>query len=181
DQLQTLNNRRIATSHPQILSQFLKANEIQAQLVNLSGSVELAPRMNLADLVCDLVSTGNTAKLNGLTQMRTIFKSQAVLVSKNKFSSIESELKEEFLLRVQAAISAQKLKYLMMNIPQTEKSFFVKMLPAARSPTILPLSDERYAALQVVLSEDEVWKIFPSLKRMGATDIILTEVVGYLK
>ncbi|MFN7904050.1 MAG: ATP phosphoribosyltransferase, partial [Pseudobdellovibrionaceae bacterium] len=138
-------------------------------------------RMNLADLVCDLVSTGNTAKLNGLTQMRTIFKSQAVLVSKNKFSSIESELKEEFLLRVQAAISAQKLKYLMMNIPQTEKSFFVNMLPAARSPTILPLSDERYAALQVVLSEDEVWKIFPSLKRMGATDIILTEVVGYLK
>jgi len=137
--------------------------------------------MNLADLVCDLVSTGNTAKLNGLTQMRTIFKSQAVLVSKDKFSAIEPELKEEFLIRIQAAISAQKLKYLMMNIPQTEKSIFVKMLPAARSPTILPLSDERYAALQVVLSEDEVWKIFPSLKRMGATDIILTEVVGYLK
>lgn len=169
-----LENKTIATSYPKILNDFLSENKINAKVIKISGSVEIAPALGVADYICDLVSTGNTLKLNKLKKSFTILDSQAVLIKSKKFND-NSELKNvfnELMLRINSSLNARKSKYIMMNIHKNSLDEIINIIPSLKSPTILPLSDEGLFAVHAVIQEDKFWEIIGDLKAAGASGIL---------
>ncbi len=177
-ELKEFNNQRIATSYPNLLGDFLRKNNLNATIVEISGSVETAPSLGIADAICDLVSTGNTLKLHKLKKSFDVFESEAVLIA-NK--SIHKDLKknpvfEELLFRIDSALKAKSSKYLMMNAPKTSIEKIKGVLPALKSPTILPLADESMVAVHAVIPSEKFWDILRNLKNAGASDILLLTI-----
>jgi len=169
-----LNEKTIATSYPNILKDYLRKNDVVAKVIELSGSVEIAPSLGIADFICDLVSTGNTLKLNKLKKSLKVLDSQAVLIKSRKMDE-DKELKlsfENLLGRMGSSISARKSKYIMMNIPKNSLKRIIEIIPSLKSPTVLPLSDENLLAVHAVIKKDKFWEINEELKEAGASGIL---------
>lgn len=169
-----LNGKIIATSYPNILNDYLTKKNIQAKIIELSGSVEIAPSLGVADLICDLVSTGNTLKLNKLKKSFNVLNSQAVLIKSKKMEQepLIKELFDKLLGRIDSSLKAKKSKYIMMNVPKASLERVIEIIPSLKSPTVLPLSDNNLFAVHAVILEDKFWKINTDLKEAGASGIL---------
>ena len=173
--LKDINGKTIATAHPVILKDFLKRNEIDAKVIHLNGSVEIAPSLGIADLICDIVSTGNTLLQNKLKKSFTVFDSEAVLIcSKNtRKNAQKNSVLEHLVTRINSVLIAKKSKYLMLNAPKKSLEKIIKVVPALKSPTILPLADKEMVAVHAVITTDKFWAISDRLKEAGASGILL--------
>lgn len=171
-----LNSRKIATSYPLILSNFLKEKKITATIQEISGSVEIAPRIGLADAICDLVSSGSTLFTNELTELETVLRSEAVLIS-NKNLSVEKQiLLNKLLFRIRAVKKAKNNKYVLLNAPNDKLEAICKLLPGMKSPTILPLAEKGWSSVHSVISENDFWNVIENLKINGAQGILIIPI-----
>jgi len=171
-----LEGKKIATSYPRLLTQFLQKHSITATIEEISGSVEIAPGIGLADAICDIVSSGSTLLTNGLKEVEMVFQSQAVLISGMQLSPEKKNILEKLLFRIRAVNKAKKFKYVLLNIP-TDKIPQVKaVLPGMKSPTILPLAMEGWSSLHSVISEDDFWTVIDQLKEAGAQGILIVPI-----
>ena len=176
--LKDLDGARIATSYPYLLDDFLQRNGVQAKVVHLSGSVEVAPRAGLADAICDLVSTGVTLEANGLKELEVIFRSSACLVASDKARSAEiDDLIERLLVRINGVMQAKESKYIMLHAPSSKVEQIIDLLPGAEKPTILPLagSDDQ-VAVHAVSTETVFWETMESLKQLGGSSILVLPI-----
>lgn len=171
-----LNGKKIATSYPHLTQQFLKQNNLQAEIHEISGSVELAPGIGLADAVCDLVSSGSTLFMNGLQEVQTILKSEAVLVKYNGLNEAQEKLLSQLLFRIRAVKKATNNKYVLLNAPNHSLQKIIGLLPGMKSPTVLPLAEEGWSSVHSVLSEDEFWEKIEQLKDAGAQGILVVPI-----
>jgi len=175
-QLADLNGQRIATSYPRLLGTFLDANGLKAELHEISGSVEIAPSIGLADAICDLVSSGSTLFTNGLREVETVLESQAVLVRAQRLSAEKEVLLNRLLFRIQAVQKAQKNKYILLNAPNDRLEKIISLLPGIKSPTILPLAVEGWSSLHSVIEENQFWEVIEQLKVAGAEGILVLPI-----
>jgi len=177
-EIKELDGKRIATSYPVILDKFLHENKITAKIIDISGSVEIAPTLGISDYICDLVSTGNTLKMNKLKKSFTVFESEAVLISNKNLEpkSIRYKALQSLLQRIDSALNARNSKYIMMNIPKSALDTIRSIVPALKSPTILPLADENMLALHAVIPSDKFWEINDDLKKAGASGILIIPI-----
>jgi len=172
----SLAKKKIATSYPQILKKFLREKKIAAEIIELSGSVEIAPRLEIADAICDLVSSGSTLKMHGLHEIEQIFFSQCALISHRKFSATKKKIFENFLTRIRAVLRAKKLKYILMNAPKKSLPAIKKLLPGLQNPTISPLADKNFFSVATVVDENFFWNTAEKLKKCGATGILVLPI-----
>jgi len=172
----SLQGKRIATSYPRLLGQYLQQKGIQAEIHEISGSVEIAPGIGLADAVADLVSSGGTLFMNGLKEVETIFASQAVLVRNRKLSEEKIQLLEKLLFRIRAVKKSKRNKYILLNAPNDKLHRILALLPGMKSPTILPLAESGWSSVHSVLSEDTFWDIIEQLKDAGAQGILVIPI-----
>jgi ATP phosphoribosyltransferase len=168
--------KKIATSYPNTVSKFLQSKNIDAEIHTISGSVEIAPNIGLADGICDIVSTGSTLLKNGLVETEVILTSQAVLARSPELSSEKKALLEKLLFRIQAVLRAQNAKYILMNVPNEKIDAISNILPVLKSPTIMPLAEEGWSSLHSVIEEDTFWEVIDELKENGATDILVAPI-----
>jgi ATP phosphoribosyltransferase len=176
DGVQALQGKRIATSYPQLVKQFLQTNNIQASIHEISGSVEIAPGIGLADVVADLVSSGGTLFMNGLKEVEVILDSQAVLVANSKIDADKKDILEKLLFRMRSVRKAKKSKYVLMNVPNENLDQVIALLPGMRSPTVLPLAESGWSSVHSVLSEDEFWDRIEKLRDAGAEGILVVPI-----
>jgi ATP phosphoribosyltransferase len=176
--LQDINNKTIATSYPNILQTFLDENNLKAKTIEISGSVEIAPALGVADLICDIVSTGTTLMMNKLKKSFTVYESQAVLVCSNILlkDKKKNDILNELLRRIRSVLTARSSKYLMMNVPIDSLERIEKLIPSIKSPTIVPLADPNMVAVHAVIPSDLLWKIVDQLKQEGASGILLLPI-----
>ncbi|MFT3702310.1 MAG: ATP phosphoribosyltransferase [Agriterribacter sp.] len=174
--VQSLQGKRIATSYPYITDQFLKKNNVQAEIHEISGSVEIAPGIGLADAICDLVSSGSTLLTNGLKEVETILKSEAILIKHTHFDEAQQALLDKLLFRIHAVKKAKNNKYILLNAPNDKLEEIVSLLPGMKSPTIIPLADKGWSSVHSVLSEDEFWDKIERLKAAGAQGILVVPI-----
>lgn len=172
----SLNRLKIATSYPVTLQQFLTENGVDASIHQISGSVEIAPNIGLADAVCDLVSSGSTLIKNGLVEQETILHSEAILASNRKSSIQKSVLIEQLTFRIRAVLEGRKNSYIMFNLPNEKVAEVVSVLPGLKSPTLLPLVDPKWSSLHTVIPEKEYWNVIPRLKEIGAEGILVIPI-----
>jgi len=173
-----LQGRRIGTTYPTILKAFLRDNKVKAEIIELSGSVELAPSLNVADVICDIVSTGTTAKMNGLRTFCTVLNSQAVLVA-NPTAMRDKKKRaiiDRLMIRVQGSQEASGKRYLMMNAPADSVARLKRVIPSLKSPTVVPLAETGMVAIHSVVAEDVFWDVMEKLKKAGASDIIVVPI-----
>ena len=167
------NGKRIATSYPNILGEFLAECGVKAQLEVISGSVEIAPAAGIADAIFDIVSSGGTLVSNGLKEVERVFESEAVLIANKNLSAEDKALLEELLFRIESERDSRDKKYLLMNIPTASLEEAVKILPAMRSPTVMPLAAEGWCSLHSVVDAAELWDKVRQLKAIGAEGILV--------
>lgn len=176
DGLQWFEGKRIATSYPNILSAFLKSKDIHAEIEVITGSVEVAPAAGIADAIFDIVSSGSTLVSNALVEVEKIFWSEAVLISSGHLSLEQEELLDKILFRLESATVSRGKKYILMNIPQDAVDKATAILPAMRSPTVMPLASEGWCSLHSVVDEDELWDKISQLKAIGAEGILVLNI-----
>ena len=167
------NGKRIATSYPNILRQFLEECGVKAQLEVISGSVEIAPAAGIADAIFDIVSSGGTLVSNGLKEVERVFESEAVLIANKNLSAEDKALLEELLFRIESERDSRDKKYLLMNIPTASLDEAVKILPAMRSPTVMPLAVDGWCSLHSVVDAADLWDKVRQLKAIGAEGILV--------
>lgn len=171
-----LEGKRIATSYSTVLSKYLKKNKINAEIHEISGSVEIAPGIGLADAICDLVSSGSTLFTNGLKEAEVILKSEAVLISNSNLSKEQNAILEKLLFRINAVKKAKNNKYILLNAPNKNLEAICKILPGMKSPTILPLADKGWSSVHSVVNENDFWEIIEKLKEKGAEGILVVPI-----
>jgi ATP phosphoribosyltransferase len=171
-----LNGKRIATTYPELVRQFLDKNGVTAEIHEISGSVEIAPGIGLADAIVDLVSSGSTLFMNGLREVETVLKSQAVLVRNEHLGSEQQQLLERFLFRIRAVKKARDNKYILLNAPNEQLPEIIRLLPGMKSPTVLPLAEAGWSSVHSVLSENDFWEIIERLKDAGAQGILVVPI-----
>ena len=176
DGVEFLNGKKIATTYPGLLRQFLDKNGIQAEIHEISGSVEIAPGIGLADAIVDLVSSGSTLFMNGLKEVETVLKSQAVLIRNESLEVAQQQLLEKFLFRIRAVKKARNNKYVLLNAPNNKLPEIIRLLPGMKSPTVLPLAEEGWSSVHSVLSENDFWDIIERLKDAGAQGILVVPI-----
>lgn len=174
--IQDLQNKTIATSYPETLCDFLIKNNIQAKILIMHGSVELAPKISIAHAICDLVSTGTTLKENSLVELETILHSEAILIGKKSSSSEIKTRVEELIFRLQSVINAKNSKYIMLHIDKSQVEKLETILPGAESPTVLNLHNSNKVAVHVVSKEDVFWDTIAKLKSIGASSILVLPI-----
>ncbi|MGM9766706.1 MAG: ATP phosphoribosyltransferase [Candidatus Cryptobacteroides sp.] len=170
------NGKTIATSYPNILSGYLKSNNIDANVRVIAGSVEIAPAAGLADSVFDIVSSGATLVSNGLEEVEKVLDSEAVLIVRKGLPEEKKALLDELVFRFTSVINGRGAKYLLMNLPSGSIDKAVKILPALRSPTIMPLAQSGWSSMHSVVKESELWDKIASLKEIGAEGILVLDV-----
>lgn len=171
-----LNGLRIATSYPVIVKDFIQKNGIQAEIHEISGSVEIAPGIGLSDAICDLVSSGSTLFMNGLKEVEVILKSEAVLIAGKKLSPEQDKVLHKLLFRIQAVRKAKNNKYILLNAPNDRLEAICQLLPGMKSPTVLPLADQQWSSVHSVVNENDFWDIIESLKANGAQGILVVPI-----
>ncbi|HKK40335.1 MAG TPA: ATP phosphoribosyltransferase [Cryomorphaceae bacterium] len=170
------NGKKIATSYPNIVQTFLDEKGLTAEIEEISGSVEIAPSIGLADAVCDIVSTGSTLLANGLKEVETVDRSEAVLIQNKNLSAEKAELVEKLLFRIRAVNKADKFKYILLNAPNDSLAQITSLLPGMKSPTVLPLAKEGWSSLHSVVKEDEFWEVIDKLRSAGAEGILVCPI-----
>jgi ATP phosphoribosyltransferase len=171
-----LQGKKIATSYPNLTRAFLEKNNIDAEIHEISGSVELAPGIGLAHAVCDLVSSGSTLLVNGLQEVQTIMHSQAVLIASEQLQPEQQAILEKLLFRIRSVQKAKNNKYVLLNAPNEALPEIFSLLPGMKSPTVLPLADEGWSSVHSVLSEDEFWDKIEAIKKAGAQGILVVPI-----
>ena len=170
---QFFNGKKIATSYPRILSKWLDENNVDAEIRVILGSVEISPAAGIADAIFDIVSSGGTLISNGLKEVHTVVDSQAVLIANRNLSAPKRRLLDSMLFRFDAVIDSRDKKYILMNLPTDKVSEAVKILPAMRSPTVMPLAAEGWCSLHSVVEEVGMWDKIEKLKALGAEGILV--------
>lgn len=177
DGVEWFQGKKIATSYPAILTDFLKNQGIEADIHVISGSVEIAPGIGLADGIFDIVSSGSTLVSNNLREVEVVLDSEAVLISGTSALSIEKEaVLDELLFRIEAVKVAENKKYVLMNVPREKLQAVLAILPGIKSPTILPLADENWCSVHSVLEEKQLWTCINAVKAVGATGILVLNI-----
>lgn len=174
--LEYFNNKKVATSYPRLLSEYFRKQGIKAEIEEISGSVEIAPGIGLADAVCDIVSSGSTLLTNGLREVTSILKSQAVIIGNNRLSDDKKSILEKLLFRIRSVKSAGENKYILLNAPESAIPDICRILPGMKSPTILPLAEKGWCSLHSVVREDEFWERINQLKKAGAEGILVIPI-----
>ncbi len=174
--LSYFEGKRIATSYPNTVNQFLEKKNIKANIHLISGSVEIAPNIGLADGICDIVSSGSTLFKNGLRETHVILKSEAVLAKSAQLSLEKNEILERLLFRIQSVLRAKNTKYILMNVPTNKIEEVSKILPVLKSPTVLPLVDKGWSSLHSVIDENKFWEVIDELKEVGAEGILIVPI-----
>ena len=174
--LDYFRGKRIATSYPRILKDFLDKNGIEADIELITGSVEIAPAAGIADCIFDIVSSGSTLVSNGLIEVERVFESEAVLIANRNLSAEDRETLDEILFRIESHLLSSGKKYLLMNIPTAALDEAVKILPAMRSPTVMPLASEGWCSLHSVVEADTLWEKVRLLKAIGAEGILVIDL-----
>ena len=171
-----LQGKKIATSYPNILNSYLAENNISATVEQISGSVEIAPGIGLADCVCDIVSTGSTLITNGLKAEETVIESEAVLIANPKLEKDKTNLLNRLVSRIVAVKNARENKYIIMNAPNASIEKITLLLPGIKSPTITPLSKDGWSSLHSVVTERDFWPVVDQLKSIGAEGILVLPI-----
>jgi len=171
-----LHGKKIATSYPNLVGSYLQQHQIKAEIHEISGSVEIAPGIGLADVVCDLVSSGSTLFMNGLKEVETILQSQAVLIRNRNLADAKLQLLNKLLFRIKAVRKAKRNKYVLLNAPNEKLKEIISLLPGMKSPTVLPLAESGWSSVHSVLSEDEFWEKIEQLKAAGAQGILVVPI-----
>lgn len=174
--LQWLQGKRIATSYPNSLQAFLKANHIEAEIHEISGSVEIAPNIGLADAICDLVSSGSTLFQNGLEEKEIVLHSEANLYANKQLDPAISGILDKLIFRIQSVLEARQHRYLLMNAPNSAVERITQILPGMKSPTVMPLAVEGWCSIHTVIPEARFWDIIDELKASGAQGILITPI-----
>ncbi|MBK9635825.1 MAG: ATP phosphoribosyltransferase [Bacteroidetes bacterium] len=174
--IQDLNGKSIATSYPIILGKFLKEKGVKAEIHEISGSVEIAPGIGLAEGICDLVSTGSTLLSNGLKEVETIFNSEAVLISHKGISAEKQMTIDKLLFRLNSVKKAKNTKYILLNAPNASIAEIIDILPGINSPTVQPLAKIGWSSLHSVLNADDFWEKIEALKKAGAEGILVMPI-----
>lgn len=168
--------KSIATSYPNILKNFLDQHSVKADIHEISGSVEIAPSIGLADAVCDIVSSGSTLLSNGLKEVETIFNSEAVMVASDELTAEKQEILDQLLFRIESVQNGKNFKYILLNAPNESLEEIIKILPGMRSPTVLPLAQEGWSSLHSVINEDLFWEKIEKLRKAGAEGILVVPI-----
>ena len=168
--------KRIATSYPRILKKWLDAQGIEARIEVITGSVEIAPAADIADAIFDIVSSGGTLVSNGLVEVEKVFWSEAVLISSGELTPDQQEILNEMLFRIDSAMVSRRKKYILMNLPQASVEEATRILPAMRSPTVMPLAAEGWCSMHSVVDEDDLWDKIKQLKAIGAEGILVLNI-----
>jgi ATP phosphoribosyltransferase len=174
--LQDLNGLKIATTYSFLLQHYLTENKINAEIHEISGSVEIAPGIGLADAICDLVSSGSTLFTNGLEEVEVVLKSEAVLVSGKELSAEKKILLQKLLMRMQAVKTAKNNKYILLNAPNHQLENIAAILPGSKSPTIVPLATKGWSSVQSVVNENDFWEVIEKLKELEAEGILVVPI-----
>lgn len=172
-----LNNKRIATSYPNLTRKYFSSRGIDVKIVEISGAVEIAPRLDVADAIVDLVSSGGTLKTNGLQELEVILHSQSQLIRTRKPIPAEKlDLIDKFLIRINGRQLAERSRYIMMNAPRESLEVISGLIPSLKSPTILPLAEPDMIAIHSVIPTDKFWEVMEELKAAGASGIVMLPV-----
>lgn len=171
--LSYFNGKRIATSYPNVLSKFFEENGIKAEIHTITGSVEIAPAAGLADAIFDIVSSGGTLITNGLVEVEQVLQSEAVLIGTPGLSEEKMAIARQLMSRFESVLKGAGKKYLLLNIPESALEEAVALLPAMRSPTVIPLAQKGWCSLQTVVDEKQLWNVIEKLKAIGAEDILV--------
>lgn len=171
-----LEGKRIATSYPNILQKYLKEKNVNAEINEISGSVEIAPAIELADAVCDIVSTGSTLLANGLKEVEAFYKSEAILIGTPQLPKEKQELLTKLMFRIKSVQKAKQSKYIVLNAPNTKVDEISAFLPGMKSPTVTPLAIEGWSSMSSVVKEDEFWAICEKLHEAGAEGILVMPI-----
>jgi ATP phosphoribosyltransferase len=174
--IRELNGKRIATSYPNTVNQFLEENNISAELHIINGSVEIAPNIGLADAICDIVSSGSTLFKNNLKEVTKILDSEAVLVQAPTMDVEKTAIIDKLLFRLRTVLRAKKLKYILLNAPNDKIEEISAILPVLKSPTVLPLAQAGWSSLHSVIDEASFWEVIDALKAAGAEDILICPI-----
>ena len=176
EKAEDLNGKKIATTYPRIVKNFLDENNINAEIVRLCGSVEIAPSLKLSDVIADIVSSGATLQQNNLKEVMTILNSEAVLINNTNISQEKREIAERFMVRVKSALCVSRKKYVVLNAPKDKIEEISKLLPGSESPSVLPLIKEGMVSLHAICSETEFWSTMEKLKEVGASSIAVLPI-----
>lgn len=170
------NNKKIATSYPVILKDFLDKNNINAEIHVITGSVEISPGIGLADAIFDIVSSGSTLVSNNLREVEVVIESEALLIGNKSMDEHKKSVLKEMLFRFSAVKNAEDKKYVRMNVPKNRLEEIINVLPGLKSPTIIPLADDAWCSVHTVLSQKRFWEIIGKLKELGAQGILVTPI-----
>ena len=170
------NGKKVATSYPNILRQFMKKNAIDCEIHVITGSVEISPGIGLADGIFDIVSSGSTLVSNNLREVEVVMQSEALLIGNKNLSAGKRATLDEMLFRFEAVKDAEDKKYVRMNAPKARLQEIIDVLPGLKSPTIIPLADEEWCSVHTVLDQKRFWEIIGKLKEMGAQGILVTPI-----
>ncbi|MDR6462049.1 ATP phosphoribosyltransferase [Chryseobacterium sediminis] len=176
DELSYFQGKKIATSYPNTLKNFLEKEGITSDIHVISGSVEIAPNIGLADGICDIVSSGSTLFKNGLRETVTLLKSEAVLAQTPQLSAEKEAILEKFVFRIKAVLKAKNSKYILMNVPNEKIQKVSEVLPVLKSPTVIPLAEEGWSSIHSVIDEERFWEVIDELKDNGAQDILIIPI-----
>lgn len=170
------SGKRIATTYPKILTGFFERNNVEVEIHTISGSVEIAPSIGLADAVCDLVSSGSTLFTNGLREVETVMNSEAVLIARKNLDPDLQKLLEKLLFRIRSVKAAKQNKYILLNAPNEKIGEISKILPGMKSPTVMPLAEEGWSSVHSVVGENDFWEVVEQLKNAGAEGILVLSI-----
>ena len=170
------NGKKIATSYPVILKKYLSENNINAEIHVISGSVEIAPGIGLADAIFDIVSSGSTLVSNRLKEVEVVMKSEAVLVANPNLSAEKQEILDELIFRIESVQRAEGKKYILLNVPNDKVDEIISLLPGMKAPTLVPLAQEGWSSMHSVIDEDDFWEVIGKLKKAGATGILVVPI-----
>lgn len=174
--VQSLQGKNIATTYPNIVKKFLAAHNVEAGIHEISGSVEIAPGIGLADAICDLVSTGSTLLSNGLKEVEVVMQSEAVIIASPNLSAERQQILDKLLFRISAVQKAQNSKYILLNCPNEAIDKITSVIPGMKSPTIVPLAREGWSSLHSVVDENDFWERIDQLRAFGAEGILVVPI-----
>jgi ATP phosphoribosyltransferase len=176
DSLSDLQGKSIATSYPNVLRRFLDEKGVECNIRQINGSVEIAPKIGLADAIFDIVSTGSALVSNGLSEVEVVTQSEAILVAHPDLDEEKSELLRRLIFRIDAVKKARNTKYILLNAPNDKIEEICKLLPGMKSPTVLPLAESGWSSIHSVIGEKEFWENIESLKKAGAQGILIVPI-----
>lgn len=174
--IKDMKGKRIATTYSRVLQKYLSKNKVKAEIHEISGSVEIATGIGLAEAICDIVSSGSTLFTNGLKEVETVMKSEAVLIGNNKLNAAQLRIVERLLFRIRASRTAKRNKYLLLNAPDSKLESICKLIPGMKSPTVLPLKQKGWSSVHSVIDEEKFWDIIEQLRDAGAEGILVVPI-----